>query len=225
MTRELNKRILTSIILVIIIWISIFVDKIITIVALASISIISWHEFTKLINKIFAKKQEIKANIILIISALYFVVFSGVAYYLIAFDKIYFIFILLTCIFSDIGGYVFGKTFKGKKLTKISPNKTISGSIGSFIFAFFPYAFLKIIFIFTKTEYFIFVDMILLNIITILYLSLVCQVGDLFISFFKRLANVKDTGNLLPGHGGLLDRIDGIIFAIPALGFLGFLFK
>ena len=122
------------------------------------------------------------------------------------------LFVLLVCIFSDIGGYFIGKTIGGKKLTKISPNKTISGSIGSFLFSFLP---LIIFFIFEEKN-------LSFNIIFLcLILSFACQVGDLIVSYFKRMANVKDTGNILPGHGGMLDRIDGIVFAIPtAIPFL-----
>ena len=107
---------------------------------------------------------------------------------------------------SDIGGFIVGKTLKGKKLTKISPKKTISGSIGSFIFslALVPFS---LVYFHNNT---------LVSIIVItLIISLVSQVGDLFISLLKRKANVKNTSDLLPGHGGVLDRIDGIIFAIP----------
>jgi phosphatidate cytidylyltransferase len=107
---------------------------------------------------------------------------------------------------SDLGGLTFGKIFKGKKLTKISPNKTISGSIGSFIFS------ISLIPFFYKSQ----IDQNLLNIFLItIIISLTSQSGDLFISFLKRKAKVKDTSDLLPGHGGVLDRIDGIIFAIP----------
>ena len=121
---------------------------------------------------------------------------------------------------SDIGGYLFGKTFKGKKLTKISPNKTVIGLIGSFILSLFPYIIFSLIF----DSFILFNNNILYNIFLCLYLSLVCQMGDLFISYFKRLAKVKDTGKILPGHGGILDRIDGIIFAIPSIGIFTALF-
>tara|TARA_B100000941_G_scaffold61620_1_gene40675 strand:+ start:215 stop:604 length:390 start_codon:yes stop_codon:yes gene_type:complete len=118
--------------------------------------------------------------------------------------------LLFGCIGSDIGGYIFGKTFKGPKLTSISPNKTISGSIGSFIFTFLIVGILM--FYFTgKFNLKIF--------ILSFFTSLACQIGDLFFSFLKRKAKVKDTGNILPGHGGVLDRLDGIFFGIPA-GFL-----
>jgi phosphatidate cytidylyltransferase len=120
--------------------------------------------------------------------------------------KIYLIYSVLVAILSDIGGLVCGKIFKGKKLTKISPNKTITGSIGSFIFS------LLLIPFFYKDQ----IDQNLLNILLItIIISLTSQLGDLFISFLKRKAKVKDTSDLLPGHGGVLDRIDGIIFAIP----------
>ena len=125
------------------------------------------------------------------------------------------------CIFSDIGGFVFGKTFGGKKLTKISPNKTISGSCGSFIFSVLPFF---IFYIFYKNTDYLLYNNILFNISSCLYLSLVCQLGDLFISYFKRLAKVKDTGRILPGHGGLLDRIDGIVFALPSYLLFGYFY-
>ena len=123
------------------------------------------------------------------------------------------IFILLICIFSDIGGYVVGKSVGGKKLTKISPNKTISGSVGSFLFSLFPIGIYGVLSIITNKDNFKFAlegEVI----IVCLILSLTCQIGDLLISFYKRKAKVKDTGNILPGHGGILDRIDGIIFAV-----------
>ena len=132
-----------------------------------------------------------------------------------------FILIVLICIFTDIGGYIFGKFFKGPKLTKISPNKTYAGTFGGFLLAvvaslvfsnyvnsapwfIFPLEFLEL----TKNYETTFL-------IYVLIISLVSQIGDLIISYFKRLAKVKDTGKIIPGHGGILDRIDGLIFAIP----------
>ena len=116
------------------------------------------------------------------------------------------IFVISICILSDLGGYVFGKTFKGKKLTKISPNKTYSGMVGSFI--------LSLVFGVIYSYSISFIDFKTIILLTIL-ISFICQTGDLFISFLKRKAKIKDTGNILPGHGGLLDRIDGILFALP----------
>ena len=129
------------------------------------------------------------------------------------------IFILLICIFSDTGGYTVGKIIGGKKLTKISPNKTISGTIGSFIFSLIPIIIFLIIYEVTKNNDFKIYSYIT-SIISCLSLSFICQLGDLFISYFKRKAKVKDTGSLLPGHGGILDRIDGIIFVLPSVFFL-----
>ena len=116
---------------------------------------------------------------------------------------------IIVCVNSDLGGFFFGKIFKGKKLTKISPNKTISGSIGSFITSLFTIP----IFIGDLS----FINLNLLILITLI-ISFMSQLGDLFVSYIKRLAKVKDTGSILPGHGGILDRIDGIIFAVP-IGF------
>ena len=130
-------------------------------------------------------------------------------------DKYFFLIILMICVFSDTGGYVFGKTFGGKKLTKISPNKTVSGSIGSFVLSYVGFFviyfyFNDLLFVRLETELLVFIPF---------FISSFCQLGDLFISFYKRKAKVKNTGNIIPGHGGLLDRIDGTIFALP-IGFI-----
>ena len=111
-------------------------------------------------------------------------------------------------VFLDIGGLLFGKTFKGKKLTKISPNKTISGSIGSFLMASLL---APLFYFFLNSKFSNLFDLFVIGVFT----SFLCQLGDLVISFLKRKAKVKDTGNILPGHGGLLDRIDGMLLAIP----------
>ena len=119
--------------------------------------------------------------------------------------------LLFCCVASDIGGFIFGKLFKGPKLTKISPNKTLSGSIGSLFFSIIFFS--GIIFYFTNNLNF---KILIIGLFT----SIACQLGDLFFSFLKRKAKIKDTGNLLPGHGGFLDRLDGIIIGLP----LGLLF-
>ena len=118
--------------------------------------------------------------------------------------------VLLVCISTDIGGYLFGKFFKGPKLTAISPNKTYSGVLGSYIISIISS------FIFLDSQ--IVENTISLSgetLILILLVSTVSQIGDLIISYLKRMSNIKDTGNIIPGHGGLLDRIDGMIFAFP----------
>ena len=126
-------------------------------------------------------------------------------------DYSYFLFILIICISTDIGGYFFGKFFKGKKLTKISPNKTYSGMLGSFILSLvFTYLFLELTTIFPYLKF-----NSISTLIFILIISLISQVGDITISYFKRKSKIKNTGNIIPGHGGLLDRIDGMIFAFP----------
>ena len=125
----------------------------------------------------------------------------------------FFLFIIIICIFTDIGGYVFGKTFKGPKLTRISPNKTYAGVIGSFLFSITAgLIFIKYI------DDIVFKDIDQLPVLfLILFISFISQIGDLIISYFKRKAKVKDTGKFLPGHGGFLDRVDGLIFVIPII--------
>ena len=215
MTLELKKRIITSIFLSLLLCLMYFYTFIL-IISVIIISIISWIEFNGLIFKIFKrnkKKDKLLRFCYKAISLMYFLLLI----YLVLLIKsqkpdfeIFIIFSILISVMSDIGGLVVGKTFKGKKLTKISPNKTVSGSIGSFIFSLFL---IPIFF-----EYLINYDLLTLSIITLI-VSLTSQMGDLLISFLKRKAKVKNTSDLLPGHGGILDRIDGIIFAIP-IGFL-----
>ena len=125
----------------------------------------------------------------------------------------FFLFLIIICIFTDIGGYLFGKTFKGPKLTSVSPNKTYSGVIGSFLFSLIS-GYLYIQYFGQKSKIILNMDP-LFFILLILFVSLTSQIGDLTISYFKRKARLKDTGKILPGHGGFLDRLDGLIFVLP----------
>tara|TARA_Y100001954_G_scaffold212043_1_gene239473 strand:+ start:181 stop:699 length:519 start_codon:yes stop_codon:yes gene_type:complete len=125
-----------------------------------------------------------------------------------------FLFIIITCISTDIGGYIFGKIFKGPKLTKLSPNKTYSGVIGSYILSLISiYIFTENYNLIMNESYQFTKQLFFLTLIT----STVSQIGDIIISFFKRLSKLKDTGKIIPGHGGLLDRIDGMLFTFPVL--------
>jgi phosphatidate cytidylyltransferase len=208
---NLIKRIATSVLLLFFLSTSLFLNKYLFIILLIVSSCISFNEFNNLIKKNFKKKIQVVLNI-QILSILFFILFIYTSYEIYTQSPTFLIWIILICIFSDTGGFIIGKLIGGKKLTKISPNKTIAGSIGSFIFSLFPLIF------FTYIKEFRFHDDIdLINLVLIsLLLSLICQLGDLFVSYFKRKAKVKDTGNILPGHGGLLDRIDGLIFVLPS---------
>ena len=212
MNKELKKRIITSLFLFILLGL-VFFYSFILIISLIIISLIAWIEFHGLISRIFIKntfkinflKLLFKAISLIYLTLFSFFIFSGIMQDNYDLNMFY---LFSICIFSDIGGLIFGKIFKGKKLTKISPNKTISGSIGSFILSLILVPF----FIYFSPEKFNNpFDLIILAIIV----SFSCQLGDLFISYLKRKAKVKDTGDLLPGHGGVLDRIDGILFAVP----------
>ncbi len=217
MSIELQKRIITSVCLLSALILMFFYSFVLIILSII-IALISWIEFYALISKIYKKNNDKDKILKFFYKSLSLFYLMGLLFLIISTKTFYpdqFIIItysLLVAIMSDIGGLVIGKFIKGKKLTKISPNKTISGSIGSFIFslALIPF-FLKY---FTNYD--------LLNFI--LFTALIClssQVGDLLVSFLKRKAKVKDTSDLLPGHGGVLDRLDGIFLAIP-IGFILF---
>ncbi len=209
MSIELKKRIITSVLLFSLVIFCIFINRSIYILSIVIVSGIVFSEIANLI-RLVEKSTSIKNWVpFRLISFFYiFLLFLPIAVFFYRLGAVFIIYILLICIFSDIGGYVIGKTIGGKKLTKISPNKTISGSIGSFCFSIAP---LLLFYNFDPSKYFHTFN----NFLLCLEISLVCQLGDIFISYIKRKAKVKNTGNLLPGHGGLLDRIDGIIFAVP----------
>ena len=198
MSQEITKRILSSIIIVasalfFIIKGSFF--YIFFLLVFFFITIYEWYKMTK--NKNY-----------FIIGLIFFTLSFFSAFLLRNIYLLDFILVILICISSDIGGYIFGKIFKGPKLTKISPNKTFSGMIGSF--------FLSITSALLYTEYYNLVywtDDILL--ITVMLISSISQIGDLTVSYFKRKSKIKNTGKIIPGHGGVLDRIDGMLFAIP----------
>ena len=211
---NLNKRILTSFPLLIIAIYAIY-NNIILVLSLFIISSILIYEFSNIVKKIF-KKNKTSSFIFLNLFIFYICLFTSQIYFFLVGEfennQIVFLFILLICILTDIGGYIFGNIIKGKKLTTISPNKTYAGMFGSFICS-----------LIICTLFIIYFNFSINFIFFTLLISLVSQVGDLFISYLKRKANIKDTGNFLPGHGGLLDRLDGIIFAIP-LGIKIFIF-
>mgnify|MGYP001172214398 FL=1 len=211
MSSNFKKRVATSIFLILLL-IGMFFYTYIMIISLIVIALISWIEFYALISKIITKNRMREKFLRFFYKTLSLFYLSGLVYLILAIEsnyidlKVYLLFSVLVAIMSDIGGLIFGKIFKGKKLTKISPNKTISGSIGSFIFS------ISLIPFFYKDQ--IIQNLSSMFLITIL-ISAISQLGDLLISLLKRKAKVKDTSDLLPGHGGFLDRIDGIIFAIP----------
>ena len=205
----LKKRVLTSAVLIFFIFL-IFKSIYFMVLALLIFGTISILEFLNLTKKIFKRNF---FNFIVNFFYIFFLsIFSISFFYLYNFQhtKLILFILLAGCVASDIGGYVFGKIFKGPKLTKISPKKTISGALGSLIFT--CVVILSLIYIETN---FLNFSIFIVSLVT----SISCQFGDLFFSFLKRKAKLKDTGNLLPGHGGVLDRLDGIFFGIP-FGFL-----
>jgi len=206
---EFKKRFITSIILFVIL-IIMFLSKLFLKSIMILISVTMIYEFFKLNKNFF-----LRILIIIYLSFfLFFIIFGYKDFFYSTENKLIFFYPIFISILSDIGGYFFGKTFGGKKLTKISPNKTITGSLGALLLS------LSIVPFFDS--YFVFFNIFQLSIFTI-FLSFISQIGDLFISYLKRASNNKDTGKLLPGHGGLLDRFDGILFSLP-IGFFIFYF-
>jgi len=220
MSKEFYKRFISSIILLPLFLIIIIEGNFFFNIIIILFLILSINEWSKIsFNRVY-----LFAGIIFLFFSFYSLFKIRNFYQLNDLNLFIFIYIFIICISTDIGGYIFGKMFKGPRLTKISPNKTYSGSIGAFILSF-----LTTYFYFNITDYFfnISIKFDLIFLITTFFISFISQLGDLSISFFKRITNVKDTGNLIPGHGGLLDRIDGIIFAYPSfyilLNFINFI--
>ena len=204
MIKEFEKRLITSLILLPISIFFIIKGSIFFIFFLSILFLVTSYEWV-----LMSKKNNIFRFLGIIF--LFFSFYSAFE-----FGENYkdFLFIITICIFTDIGGYVFGKIFKGPKLTSISPNKTISGAFGSIIFSI----------IIINVLIFYYVELINIKTTFIGAISSIgCQSGDLLFSYLKRKAKLKDTGNFLPGHGGVLDRLDGIFLGLP-IGFLSFVF-
>jgi len=203
---ELKKRLFTSILLFLALFLCIYSQ-----IALTFFLIFSFYqmisEFYFILSKIFKQnKFNTYLSMLFILSVLSCIItfvwtaFTGGNHN----TKLLFFLIVSITISTDVGGFLFGKIFKGKKITKISPKKTYSGMIGSYIISY-------IVTYFLFKNYLNFTDLI----VFILIISTSSQIGDFLISYLKRNANIKDTGNILPGHGGLLDRFDGLILSIP----------
>lgn len=206
MKSEIIKRINTGMLLLFLL-ILMFISKIIYLFVSMAIFSLSFVEFTKISKLIFNQKYY-KQFLVNVCFAIYLFIFLLIFIFGlndIHFKVILFI-VLLICVASDIGGIFFGKIFKGRKLTKISPNKTLSGCLGSFLLS---------VLISVLLLGYIFNTNVIENIFIGLLISLSVQIGDLFFSYLKRKALLKNTGNILPGHGGVLDRIDGILLGLP----------
>ena len=203
--KELKKRILSSIILIPVSFFFIIQGSFTFIFFLSLIFLVTSFEWFKM-----TKNRDL-----LRIFGLFFLFFSFFStIYLRQYIGLnFFLFLIIVCMFTDIGGYFFGKTFKGPRLTKVSPKKTYSGVIGSFCISLL-FGIIYIKYFGQKSKILLETDPLFISLL-ILFISLVSQIGDLIISYFKRKAKLKDTGNILPGHGGFLDRIDGIVFVMP----------
>lgn len=208
MSKELVKRFISSIILIPLVLFFIFKGSFFFtffITICFFISVFEWHKMIK--SKLYK------------ISGLIFLLISFYTIYKIRneFNESYVYLLLVTtiCVSTDIGGFIFGKIFKGPKITRISPNKTYSGVIGSFLLSVFSIYFLLEIRYLNLT-----IELTQNLLIFTILVSSVSQIGDIIISYFKRRSNIKDTGKIIPGHGGLLDRIDGMVFAFPFSYFL-----
>lgn len=204
MKNNFLKRLLSSIVLLSIFYFILIIENylfLIFLIFLFLVSIFEWNNLVKIISlKLFG---------FIFLSFSYFSVYEIKN---IDTNSIFFVFIVSVCVGSDFGGYFFGKLLGGPKLTTISPNKTYSGFFGGILCAILLGFSCKFLFNLTLPNYTFHNFNFLL---TIILLSVTSQIGDLVISFFKRKANLDDTGKIIPGHGGLLDRIDGMIFAFP----------
>jgi len=213
---NLQKRILTSIV--------IFPLSILFIIIGDNYLILFLFSIYSLANLELFSAFKKRTTIFFLQSTLIFTLFS--IYYLRTDTLLSFIFLIWVIVLtacSDIGGYAFGKIFKWKKLTKISPKKTLSGVLGSLIFSLLSVFLLNLILnIVTESDGYTFIlpDFFILAIL----FSIAAQIGDLTISYFKRLEKIKDTGKILPGHGGIFDRIDSLMFVV-ILAYILYSFK
>ena len=198
MNTELVKRILSSIIILPLVFYFLISGSFFLVFFLIICFIIAFYEWIKI-----SKKTSYK------IFGFIFLSFSFFTFYDLSIELFPLIFVILISISTDVGGYIFGKIFKGPKLTRISPNKTYAGMVGGYLLSLACLLIITNFIDYKMTPFRLFF-------ITIL-LSTISQIGDIIISYFKRKAKIKNTGNLIPGHGGILDRIDGIIFSVPAL--------
>ena len=196
MSKELIKRIISSIILLPLSFYFIIQGSFVLIFFTVVCFIVSSYEWNMM-----TKNRSYK------IYGFIFLIITFYTFYSLSIDVFGVFFVILICASTDIGGYLFGKLFKGPKLTKISPNKTYAGMIGSYFLSLITLTVITNIIDYPGTP-------IQFFLITIL-ISTVSQIGDIIVSYFKRLSKIKNTGKLIPGHGGLLDRIDGMIFAFP----------
>jgi len=196
MSKELIKRIISSIILLPLSFYFIIQGSFVLIFFTVVCFIVSSYEWNMM-----TKNRSYK------IYGFIFLIITFYTFYSLSIDVFGVFFVILICASTDIGGYLFGKLFKGPKLTKISPNKTYAGMIGGYFLSLITLTLISNIIDYPGTP-------IQFFLITIL-ISTVSQIGDIIVSYFKRLSKIKNTGKLIPGHGGLLDRIDGMIFAFP----------
>ena len=216
MNIEIKKRIQTSAVLLLLFF-TMIISHFVLLYTLIVGSVLIWLVFSNLNSKIFKKNNYLNflSNLL---SLIYISLFSSALFilFLNTSTKAFLIFTIFICILTDIGGLIFGRFFKGRKLTSVSPNKTVWGAVGSLFFS--------ILFLL----FFFFMGMVSINLHIILFVfftSMFSQIGDIFISFVKRKAKVKDTGKLLPGHGGLLDRLDGILLGVPVGVFIFYIFS
>ena len=197
------KRILSSIILLPFIFYLLFKGSYILILFTFILFFVACYEWHSISNNIFLK-----------IFGYIFLILSFYSFYQISLDKTFVFFVIIICVATDVGGYFFGRILKGPKLTKISPKKTYNGVIGGYFLSLVSF-----LIIINSSDYF---NASIKYFLLIFIISTVSQIGDIIISYFKRLSNIKDTGKIIPGHGGLLDRIDGMIFVFPIVYFINF---
>ena len=206
---NLQKRILTSLVILPLSIFFIIKGGYFLKLFLLVIFLVANYELFSVFNK---KATILFLDVVLILSlfSIYYLSDKVESFYLL-------LWVIILCICSDVGGYIFGKIFKWRKLTSISPNKTLSGALGSLMFSllsvFIADAFLPYILDIPLDSFSINLFEAKFLFLAIIF-SLMAQSGDLAISYFKRLEKIKDTGKILPGHGGIFDRIDGLMFVL-----------